>query len=344
MEKIFSYFSKRRNNISDLNANLNNIYQLCDVNRENYINEFSFNSLSFEKADLIAATVNSSTILTELMDFKRGNFSPEIESHLRNNLHVKGLEFDIYKHKLKFKTTMNIAGSLRVAVDVSYDVPTLKIVDLYKITYIPEKYYYRNTIETLTKQKYKYLIDEDRYGNRWFFEDLSQCEVLNNTLFCDLDIFNKDENQIECLSDLFKYNTYYRCDFKPLGYDEFTSIGGGKFFFLFKDESNYKYKCNVNEETGTIQTGILQMEKNCVLTTAHSIVNGTNGLYQVIKTDNDELISQDFWNNFPWEMVGIIGGSILGAIVVIALATFIFRRLRANCNRSQRDNYESIVN
>uniref|UniRef100_T1GPM9 Uncharacterized protein n=1 Tax=Megaselia scalaris TaxID=36166 RepID=T1GPM9_MEGSC len=271
LEKIFSYFSKRRNNISDLNANLNNIYQLCDVNRENYINEFSFNSLSFEKADLIAATVNSSTILTELMDFKRGNFSPEIESHLRNNLHVKGLEFDIYKHKLKFKTTMNIAGSLRVAVDVSYDVPTLKIVDLYKITYIPEKYYYRNTIETLTKQKYKYLIDEDRYGNR--------------------------------------------CDFKPLGYDEFTSIGGGKFFFLFKDESNYKYKCNVNEETGTIQTGILQMEKNCVLTTAHSIVNGTNGLYQVIKTDNDELISQDFWNNFPWEMVGIIGGSILGAIV-----------------------------
>uniref|UniRef100_T1GS49 Uncharacterized protein n=1 Tax=Megaselia scalaris TaxID=36166 RepID=T1GS49_MEGSC len=271
------------------------------------------------------------------MDFKRGKMLPEIEDELRKTLKLKDLNFDIYKHKLKFKTTMNIAGSLRVAVDVSYEQPSTKRGDLYKITYVPEKFHSRNSIETLAKQKYKYLIETRQPMEKWFVQDLSQCEALNNTLFCDLDFENQDQDQIECLSALYSYNRYFSCDFKPLDFEEFTSIGGGKFFFVFKDVSNYVYKCGENEETGTIESGIIQMEKNCILKTAHTIVNGTNGFYKILKIDDEKLINQDFWTNFPWEMVGIIGGSILGLILVILLATLIFGKLRAHSNT--RNNY-----
>ncbi|KAL5284473.1 hypothetical protein ACFFRR_006643 [Megaselia abdita] len=355
LEKRLTFF-EGRTGASELQNNLNQIYGLCGVKRMSYPYN-KFNGLSYDHDELVVAIKNSSSILSDMESLKSGiNIRSELIAKLNNTIRRSSnldLSFDQIRKYMNFKYELKRIGSLKISVEITYKIPYVKDATLYEVSYLPFRFHwYEETIQKLKNQELKYAIKV--YGNmdNVLLEDMSECEIIEGSMFCQIDKLKHQRNREKCLNNIVMNDRIDReyCQFSEVSlddYDQFTHLNNGKFFFLFNfDSHQYEYKCDGDYDTKTGEIGMIEgyvtIGNNCKLSTGHATILGNNGLFIVQRMDNDELINVDFWNNFPWAIIGIVSGSIVFGILVIIIGILAYRRIRNRCCRSG-NGYEPII-
>ncbi|KAL5288041.1 hypothetical protein ACFFRR_008719 [Megaselia abdita] len=334
------------------------IYRLCDVDRSDFIPYDFQKSQTYRKFpddDVEEATRNATLILNQLKGFIDGTFIDTfgIKDQLNKTLNSKvgkNINLDTVRKYLKFDFELKPLGSMKIEIKVKMYNP--RIIDkrnLYKINYIPVKSRDNSTVTILKGREFQYAVDLGA-NSFLFLEELSECEFIENILFCKLD-FKKQKKGDDCLTNIIMAKRSYQlrvryCSYEDKSKEEFTDLGSGWFHYLVENDSTYEYKCT-NGFAQTDQfpknTGLLKIGKGCIFSTAHTTILESKGVYAVFKMENNHIGQTDFWDNIPWDTVGIVGGSIF-AVVFAVLFGVCFYRCRISRTRDiHRGDYETLV-
>ncbi|KAL5292807.1 hypothetical protein ACFFRR_011527 [Megaselia abdita] len=360
LEKRFAFFQINRFDVSELENNLNDIYEHFGVSRISYL-PYNFEFQAFQRKDLDEAVKNSSKILTEITELNNEELSAKMNQTVLNSVFTKRkimnkvienkIPFDRIKKYVNFKTDVKIINSLKISFDVSYCVAELKMyTKVHKISYVPFELEKDHSIKSLKDQQFKYALETGSY-QYIFLKDLNkECEVIGGILFCNID-YKKQIIEGQCLREVIKSLERQTCKISD-NYTEFTDLGNGKYYFLLKNPSFYEYTCDGVTDKGKLREGFVKIGSNCVLSTAKTTVIGKNGFYKTIRINNDKLVAGE--DVIPWDVIEEttetvfvlsmqVALGLVTLVILVFLTIYIFLKIRAYCLRSKKSEYDHLI-
>lgn len=344
--------------ISRLSESLDKIYKICRMKGRSYFLPYKSANLSLEEipTELDKSLEQSTFILSQLVNLTTKNFTEnfEIEQLLMEipNLIFPDYirTFDEVKKYLKFVPYITKYSNDTVHVYVNMFLPSTEVAELHWITYLPIKR--NNCIQVLRDKRITNIVFKN-HDQQLTIQNPEQCYFIEDLMICE------DSNYVEirdsCVSKVFSSycNFNYRkecirvlgkhCTYDNLtgdNFEEFTYLGDNKFYVLMTKPTHYVYTCTPDVQRGTLTfdihsdhpySGIIEIENNCSLVTAHTSIFNVAGTNEIRKIDNDSLIRMDIPKIYGL-LTGIELLILVFNVVAFALLTTCFCYCRFNRN------------